>query len=234
MPGLNLINPSYKLFHKNDTLTELYFRLNSENILYTKKRGDTTFSANILIHYELTNKATKILTDSASIFFTNHGNNKNKKFLDGSINLKTNSQKKYDLVITVNDLTRDHYIRKRLTVDRSDIYNHQNYLILDSNNSVVFKNNFNSNDIVFIKKNEANPIDSINLKYYSTKLPIAKPPFTTDSEQKTTTLSPELYSQLYFDSTNTLTYLIKEKGLYHFHTQENNSSGPTLFNFQDP
>jgi len=61
MPGLNLIDPAYKVFHKNDTLTEIHFRLNSANILYTKKRGDTAFSANILIHYELTNSATEAL-----------------------------------------------------------------------------------------------------------------------------------------------------------------------------
>ncbi len=233
IPGLNLINPTYKVFHKNDSLSEIYFRLNSENILYTKKRGDTVFSANILIKYELTDKASETLTDSASIFFTDYGNNKQKKKLDGLVKLKTSPKKKYDLVITVNDLTRDHYIRNRLTIDRSDSFNEQNYLILDSNSNVVFKNHFNSNDKVHIKKNKTNPTRSINLKYYSTKLPIAKPPFTTENEQKTTTFSPKLTSQLNFDSTNTLTYIIKEKGLYHFHALDNSSSGPTLFNFQE-
>ncbi|PCI99226.1 MAG: hypothetical protein COB15_04705 [Flavobacteriales bacterium] len=233
MPGLNLINPIYKIFHKNDTLTDLHFRLNSENILYTKKRGDTTFSANIMIKYEIVNQETKILIDSASIFFTDYGNNKQKKFLDGLINLKTVSGKNYDLVITVNDLTRDHYIKKRLTVNRSDIYNPQNYLILDSNYSVVFKNHFNSNDKVYIKKNESNPAKSITLKFYSTDLPIAKPPFATETDNETTSFSPQLTSQLNFDSTNTLTYIVKEKGLYHFHSLENSSSGPTLFNFQE-
>ena len=58
MPGLNLIDPKYKVFHKNDTLTELHFRLNSSNILYTKKRNDSTYSANIVVHYEMIDKAT--------------------------------------------------------------------------------------------------------------------------------------------------------------------------------
>lgn len=38
MPGLNLINPDYKVFHKNDSVTEVHFRLNSSDILYTKKK----------------------------------------------------------------------------------------------------------------------------------------------------------------------------------------------------
>ena len=233
MPGLNLINPEYKVFHKNDTLTELYFRLNSDNILYTKKRSDTAFSANILIHYELTNKLTKALIDSASIFFTDYGNNKQQRFLNGLINLKTATNTTYSLTITVNDLTKDHYIRKKLLLNRSDIYNSQNYLLLDSNKNVVFKNHFNNNDKVLIKKSESNPAKSITLKYYSTKLPIAKPPFSTDDVEENIVFKPKFSSQLVFDTSNTLEYIIKEKGLYHFQTSENVKNGPTLFNFQE-
>lgn len=233
MPGLNLIDPDYKIFHKNDTLTEIHFRLNSENILYTKKRSDTAFSSNILIKYELTDKATETLTDSASIYFTDYGNNKQKKFLDGLINLKTATKKKYDLVITVNDLNRDHYIRKRLSINRSDIYNPQNYLMLDSNYSIVFKNHFNNHEKVYIKKNKGNPAKSIILKFYSTKLPIAKPPFSVDTEEESLVFKPKFTTQLDFDSTGTLAYTVDKKGLYHFQASTTVNSGPTLFNFQE-
>jgi len=233
MPGLNLINPDYKVFHKNDTLTELHFRLNSENILYTKKRSDTTFSANILLKYELTDKANKLLIDSASILFKDYGNANQKKYLDGLIKLKTNPNKIYDLVITVNDLTRDHYIRKRVTVNRVDIYNQQNYLVLDSNQNVVFRNHFSSNDKIFIKKNKDNPTKTITLKFYSTKLPIAKPPFSESSETEPIAFKPKLISKIDFDSTNTFSYIIKDKGLYHFQSSDDINSGLTLFNFQE-
>ena len=233
MPGLNLIDPSYKIFHTNDTLTEVNFRLNSNNLLYTKKRNDTAFSSNILIHYELTNRGTKSLADSASLHFTNFRQSKQQQFLDGLIPLKTAFGSSYDLVLTVNDLNRDHYIKQKINIDRTDLYNDQNYLLLDSNKTVVFKNHFNSNDKVYIKKNEANPAKSITLKYYSTKLPIAKPPFSVDSEQEVIAFKPKLISQLDFDSTNQLAYTIKDKGLYHFQTSESIKTGPTLFNFQE-
>jgi len=233
MPGLNLIDPVYKVFHKNDTLTEIHFRLNSANILYTKKRGDTAFSANILIHYELSNKSTKTLIDSASIYFTDFRKSKKQKFLDGIIPIKTLPNHNYDLELTVNDLTRDHFIKKNIVVNRSDVYNDQNYLLLDSNNTVVFKNHFNSNDKVIIKKNETNPKNSITLKYYNTELPIAKPPFSVDNTEANIVFKPQLILPLDFDSTHKLVYVIKEKGLYHFQPSENIKTGPTLFNFQE-
>jgi len=233
MPGLNLIDPIYRIFHKNDTLSEVHFRLNSENILYTKKRSDTAFTANILIHYELTNLATKLLADSASIFFSDSGKNNEKKYLDGVINLKTALNNQYELVITVNDLTRDHYIKRRLAVNRKDVNNPQNYLILDQNNKVVFKNNFKSNDKVHIRKSLSNPVSTATLKYYSTQLPIAKPPFSTDVEDKKTVYKPTLTSELKFDSTNTLSYTVEDKGLYHFQSSSTVGAGPTIYNFQE-
>ncbi|OFY85119.1 MAG: hypothetical protein A3K10_03325 [Bacteroidetes bacterium RIFCSPLOWO2_12_FULL_31_6] len=235
LPGLNLIDPDFIIFHKNDTLTELHFRLNSENILYTKKREDTVFSANLLIHYELINKADEAIVDSASIYFTDFGGNQQKKYLDGLINLPTQANKVYDLVVTVNDITRDHYIRKRFVLDRMDNYNTQNYLLLDSNNNVVFNSHFKSNEKVFINKNSSNPAKTILLKFYGTDFPIAKPPFSIEGEEETEQLvfKPKFSKEIEVDTLNRVSYIVEEKGLYHFQASGNMNVGPTIFNFQE-
>lgn len=234
MPGLNLIDPEYKVFHKNDTLTEIHFRLKSANILYTKKRNDSTFSANLLINYELSDKADESIVDSASVYFTDYGNNKNKKNLDGILNLKTESGKRYDLVITVNDLTRDHYIRKRVQINRTDMYNDQNYLLLDSNKNVVFKSHFTTNEQVYITKNTQNPSKNVLLKRYNSDLPIAKPPFSVPAEdEEPKVFKPTSTESLEFDDNNFIDYIVKETGLYHLQQSESNKVGPTIFNFQE-
>lgn len=235
LPGLNLIDPDFIIFHKNDTLTELHFRLSSENVLYTKKREDTTFSINILINYELIDKADENIVDSASIYFTDYGDNKQKKHLEGLINLPTQANKIYDLVVTVNDITRDHYIRKRFVLDRMDNYSASNYLLLDSNNNVVFNSHFKSNEKVVIKKNSSNPAKTILLKFYGTDFPIAKPPFSIEGEEEIEQLvfKPKFSKEIEFDTLNRISYIIEEKGLYHFQASDNMNVGPTIFNFQE-
>lgn len=236
MPGLNLIDPDYQVFHKNDTLTEVHFRLKSANILYTKKRGDSTFSANVLINYQLNDKADESFVDSSSVYFTDYGNAKTKKYLDGIIPLKTQPGKRYDLVITVNDLTRDHYIRKRVTINRSDIYNAQNYLLLDSNKNVVFKSHFNTNEQIYITKNTQNPSKTVLLKRYNADLPIAKPPFSVPQnpdEEEPLIFKPTSTETLEFNDSNLIDYTVKETGLYHLQQSESNKLGPTIFNFQE-
>jgi len=233
MPGLNLINPVYKVFHKNDSTTEFHFRLSSENILYTRKRGDSTFSANLLIHYELIDKSNDKLIDSASISYTDFSDNKTKKYLDSKFDLSTQLHKSYDLEVTFNDLSRDQYISKHIFINRQNLNNEQNYLIIDSNRNVIFNNYFKINDPITIIKNENNPNPGLFLKYYTTDLPIAKPPFSEDNPNEKMELSPDLTEQLLFDSLNTLNYTITERGLYHFQSSETENEGPTLFNFQE-
>ncbi|MCO6499250.1 MAG: GWxTD domain-containing protein [Vicingus serpentipes] len=233
MPGLNLIRPTYKVFHKNDSTTEFHFRLHSENILYTRKRGDSTFSSNILIHYELIDKISEKIVDSTSIHYTDFSDNKTKKYLDGKFEVPTQLGKSYDLLVTFNDLSRDHYLKKHVFINRQNLNNEQNYLIVDSNQNVIFNDYFKKDNQITIIKNENNPNPGLYLKYYSTSLPIAKPPFSEDDLDKNTELKPDAVEELTFDSLNSLNYTISERGLYHFQASKSDKEGPTLFNFQE-
>src|SRR5690606_14146585 len=72
LPGINLLEPDYKVFHENDTLTQFYFRLKSEDLLYTKRRRDTTFSVNVQVKYELMDDLEQLI-DSATVYFNDFG-----------------------------------------------------------------------------------------------------------------------------------------------------------------
>lgn len=231
IPGLNLLDPSFKVFHKNDTLTELYFRFNSENLLYIKKYDDTTFSANVLIQYQLVDNSTHNIIDSSSIYFKDYGNNKQKKYLDGIIYLPTKLNGNYKLTIITNDINREHYAKKKIDINRSDIHNTQNFLVLDTNNNVIYKNHFSANDKIIIKKSMVNPNNEITLKYYTDNHTVARPPFSMEQVQVSNI--PEYTTLLSFDSLNTLNYIIEEKGVYRFLPSENDEIGLTLFNFED-
>jgi len=233
MPGLNLIDPEIIVFHKNDSISELHFRINSADVLYTKKREDSTFSANVLIQYELTDEELKAVIDTASVSFKDYGDNKQKKYLDGVIKFNTQTLKSYSLKITFNDVNRDQFIRKTVLINRKDNYNIQNYLVLDTNNNVIFKNHFNSSDYFIIQKNSSISDSVMLLKYYKSNFPIAKPPFSSDeTPQEQQSFSPEFTEELTFDSLFQISYQISGKGLYSVKPQ-NSTSGPTLFNFQE-
>jgi len=240
MPGLNLLDPELKVFHKNDTLSELYFRLKSENVLYVKKYADSTFTTNLLIQYELTGKDKKEVIDSASMYFTDYGSNKIKKSLEGKISLPTVVGKDLYLKVRITDLNRDHFIRKGISINRTNQSNSQNFLVLDSNKNVVFDRYFKTGNTVTIIKGESNVHESITLKYYKSDQPIARPPYSVKEESKKekeekeeNTYKPASVEKLTFAADKMLTYTIDKKGIYFFQSDTESKEGITFFNFED-
>ena len=233
MPGINLIDPLYKVFHENDTTTKFYFRLNAENLLYTKKRVDSVYTANVEVQYQLTERGENQILDSATLHFVDFGQNNQQKFLDGIIELSTVQNKEYDLLISYNDLNRDNYLKKRIYIDRSDVYNAQNFLPTDTLGHVVFKNYFNLGELIQIKKSTSNTASNITLKTYSIQHSIAKPPFSVSENEKEEKFLPDSIQEYKFDSLNTIRFSITGKGLYHFQLSDQIKVGPTFYSFQD-
>lgn len=233
MPELKLPIPSYKVFHVNDTLTKLYFRCKAETILYTKKRGDTTFSANISIYHQLTEENSKTIIDSATLYFNDYGPNGKMTMLDGEIELSTQRDKKYTLQLLFKDLNRDYQIHKKINMDRTNVANSENYLILDSNKNIVFRDYFQTNETIYLKKNISNTAESLIVKFYDTKHPLPLPPFVVNAEDQNDAFFSKSSNSISFNEHELIEYQITEKGLYHFQTSENNKKGPTFYHFQE-
>ena len=138
LSGINLLEPDYKVFHENDTLTNIYFRLRSENLLYTRKRTDSIFTANVQVKYELMDEEEKLL-DSTTVYFVDYGQNNQKKFLEGIIPLKTETNKNYEVLISFYDANRDNFLRKKISLNRSSPHTAQNFLAKDSIGNIINK-----------------------------------------------------------------------------------------------
>ncbi|MBL0328451.1 MAG: hypothetical protein IPP64_03295 [Bacteroidetes bacterium] len=76
----NTIHPEFTIFHASDDLTELHYKINSKELLYTRPDG-ITFSSNVLISYRLfSNFDSKDVIDSASVRLVDVGNENANKF----------------------------------------------------------------------------------------------------------------------------------------------------------
>ncbi|MCB0380557.1 MAG: GWxTD domain-containing protein [Flavobacteriales bacterium] len=232
LPGINLLEPEYKVFHENDSLTKVYFRLHSENLLYTRRRTDSVFTANVQVKYELLGEGEKLI-DSATIYFVDYGQNNQKKFLEGIVELKTELNTNYDLLISFYDANRDNYLKKKLAINRGTIHNSQNFLATDTLGGIIYKNYLGLNEGVVIQKSWSNPSNDITLKYFFVNQPIAKPPFSETEKVENVVLKPDSFTVLEFDSTRKVRFDIPAKGLYFLQTSEGLNEGPTFFSFQN-
>lgn len=232
MSGINYIDPEVKVFHANDTVTNFYFKMNSENLLYTKRRSDTDYTANVLINYELISKEDKSVIKVDSVNFVDVGMTGMNKVLESHLALPTTLNKRYDLVITFTDQNRDNFIKKRILLNRSDVFNHQHFLPQDTLGNIIFKNYFKDDDVVDLQKSTSNSSRNILLKKYKIQSKIARPPFSDKVEEKKE-YQPDSVIQMVFDENDKVRFKINVKGLYHFQSSESNAVGPTFYSFQE-
>ncbi len=232
MQGINLLEPDYKVFHENDSLTQFYFRLKSEDLLYTKKRYDSVFTANVQVSYQLMDEL-DVLIDSSTIYFSDFGKNNQKKYLQGQLTIHTEKNRIYNLLVSFYDANRDNYMKKKITLNRANVDNGQNFLATDSLGNILFKNYLAGNDYVVVHKSNSNTNQQIGLKYFRTKHAIAKPPFSETERENELVLVPDSSITLTFDSANNVSFVIDGTGMFFLQTNEMIKEGPTYFCFQN-
>lgn len=232
MSGINLLEPDYKVFHENDTLTSFYFRLKSEDLLYTKKRADSTFSANVEVSYELVDELEQII-DSSTIRYSDFGQHNEKKFLEGLISLKTKLNSTYSLIVSFYDVNRDNLLKKKISINRTSVHNSQNFIAKDDSGNIVYKNHLLPNFRVHLQKSLSNNYNSGKISYFHVKHPIAKPPFSEAEKNENIQLKSDSILTLDFDSLNTVEFTIDGTGFFLFQTNDDIKEGPAFFCFQN-
>ena len=232
LPGVNLLEPDYKVFHENDTLTNIYFRLKAENLLYTRKRDDSTFTANVQVRYVLKDSENQLI-DSSTIYFVDYGQNNTKKYVEGIVPIETMLNKNYDLIISFYDVNRDNFLKKKIAINRTSVHGAQNFIAKDSIGNIVYKSYFSVGEKVIVQKSLSNSSNEIVLKYFFVNQPLAKPPFSETEKMENLILSPDSSTILVLDSLNIVCFDIPSKGLYIMQTNESINEGPTFFSFQN-
>ena len=83
----NILHPKFAIFHRTNTTSELHFKVNSKELLYSKQAGSENFTAHISIHYKLISSyETKDIIDSSTVDLTDPYS-KTPKDLIGKIDL---------------------------------------------------------------------------------------------------------------------------------------------------
>src|SRR5665213_4482344 len=93
----NVMHPQFEVFHINDTISELHFKIRSKELLYMRPDG-INFYSNVLISYRLLpTYDSKEVVDSASVRLVDLNNENEDKYLLGKIKIKARSAHTYFL-----------------------------------------------------------------------------------------------------------------------------------------
>lgn len=228
----NTIRPQFTVFHINDSISELHFKINSKEILYTRPNG-IDFYSNVLISYRLlADLDSKQIIDSSSVRLVDKNNEGAEKSLIGKINIKANAGHNYVLRITITDLNKSIETLGVIAIEKTSDINRQNFMVKSKDSETpVFKSYINSQEEITVQYKA--PISvTIYVRYYNRDFPLASPPFSVN-DPKPFQYKPDSLFSVQLSSTGSFNFKTTKKGFYHFQLDTTKREGLTLFYFSD-
>jgi len=224
----SFLHPEFNVLHKNDSITELHFRINSNELLYLHNSTSNFYSAVFRLKYEIfTQIESRILIDSSMIILKDSSLVLEGKTISGIIELKPSQVKQSLLKIDLFDLRRGSRIRRYFQIDRSNVNCRQFFTMkLVGTNQPLSRSYISKNEQVTIT--HSTNAKQATVRYYNRKFPLPKPPFSVDA--------PKVFDYT-ADSIFTLNLShpiqLKNEGFYHFQINDSLKDGFTVYRFKE-
>lgn len=223
-----LVRPEIRLYHTDEYHTNVYFSFSSEELLYVRPGVNQPFYANVDVQvYVYENFSRSSIIDTAKINLKDSQQVLTPKRITGSLEVEINDNtplEEYVLLIRFHDKNRKIYFDEIRLLERSDPYNRQNFLLLDQDDNVVYKDQVQLGKMYKVVSNQ--DVDQLHVKYYNREFDLAKPPFVIAESD------PFNYKA---DSTFTVangdTFILNQPGFYHFQTDPSIREGYTLYHY---
>jgi len=227
---LHSLHPEFRLVHVNDSLSQVYYKINESELLYERKALSDSFSASVRIFCRLTlNYESPLVMDSNSVVLNLQSTtNTRQEYTVGSIPIKINKGNRYLLTITAYDMNSKRTETTYMDADKTDWMGSQNFLVHDqANGHLLFSLVFDTDMRINIQYQH--PAKKLYVRIYKNKFPIAAPPFSADEYN-----SPQLFADSSFSihiKNGMFPLTLQSKGMYHIMVDSNDLGGLTLFRF---
>lgn len=218
-------------YHISDSVTQIYFSLDNENLLY--KRPDTSnwfYSAVKVKYFTYANFKTKQLLDSGSVLLLDRQSDKfYPKNLKGYLFSKCKMGQTYICEVFVYDLNKKTKMPYVFTIDKTTSGTRQSFLIQKNDGSILYDYHLNPGDTVVVKS-FINTESGFIVDYFKRDFPIAPPPYST-YERTAFNYKPDSFFVI-GRNIGLMRIIIPQKGFYHMVTDKETKNGLSLYSVE--
>ncbi|MCX6257099.1 MAG: GWxTD domain-containing protein [Bacteroidia bacterium] len=230
-PGSTSLHPEFCVIHINDTISQVYFRIFTDELLFNKANETAQEKASVRIHYVLFNtRGNGKMNDSATISINLNRKNCGKEFTT-FFTLRMNPGDLKTLEIITTDLLRNSSHLHFLIIDKSTVNSPQNFMLKTKGSPLPLFHRFLTSVDTVIVKNLRVPAKTYHIKFFRENYSSPLPPFS---------ITPYHDPEFTPDSTWTIQAVNEEfrlvllkRGMYHIMADTAKSEGVTLYNFGD-
>lgn len=225
------VRPDFVVYHSSEGSSEVHFRIVSNNLLYTRPVGDSTYKARLKVTFVLYRSFNSdMVSDSGSFVITDINKKEKSKVLTGKFPIKASYPNSYIMKITTEDLNKKSIEDNFVVVDKTNRQGRQNYLIVNAeDSSEVFESFTGKSQRLLLKYNDQ-MVKNLIVNVYQREFELFPPPFMNHNPKRFD-FTPDSSFIVALDENNAFELNITEPTLYHIQVDSSSKEGLTYIRF---
>ena len=214
----SILQPNYIVYHDQNDSSQVYFNINSSELLYVRKDKSEPYHASVLVHYRLYSGIdSKIILDSASRMIEDITVERSSKSILGNFSISVPMGGKYFLKLLTTDLNRGSVDEAHLLLDKTKTSGSQFFLLKKLPEEVPLFTNYIVNDNEFVVESKMNKNSEFQGRFYNRKFPLAAPPFSV-AISKPFTYYPDSIAVYSLNAEGRMNFTVQDSGFVQFQT----------------
>lgn len=226
----NELNAKYVIYHINDSVSQLFYEISNEVLLYKKADSSNYFYGHIKIQLNVSSENNiNLVSDTASITVLDKQTDAVIKQLRGNILFKLKSGSNYYVDVNVFDVNKKMEYTDNLFSNKTSIESRQNFLITNSRNEVLFSVYYKPDEVVYLQSLR-NKEKLYEVDYFKSKFKLAMPPFSVDLMPKFNYKPDSTFSV--YETNGKIELALPSRGFFHLKTNNETKDGVTFFVYE--
>lgn len=226
----NELQWNHLVYHLNDSVSQLFYKINNEVLIY--KRLDTTqlFSTSVHVKLEISLQDNLQKTiDTVSFDLIDKQASVKVKDLNGSVFFKLKKGFDYFINMRVHDRNKKVSYTQSFYSSKTSAFNRENFLIKNLNHEVCYTNYFKPNELIYVSSHR-NTEKFFNVDYYNKSFKLALPPFSYDQASRFSYQADSSFSV--YANSDEIEITLPNRGFYHLQTNDTSKDGVTFYVYE--
>jgi GWxTD domain-containing protein len=226
----NELAAKYTVYHVNDSISQLFYDISNESLLYKKTDTSTAFYCNVKVLLKISSEDNLgLIIDTASVMIIDKQTDAIVKYLKGDVLFKLKKGGSYYLDISVIDINKKIVYTHSEYSNKTSVDTRQNFLITNARDEVLFSAYYKPNEVVY-SNSDRNKEKLYEVDYFKANFRLAPPPFSTEPMQHFS-YKPDSVFSLYLKHEK-LEIALPQNGFYHLKTNNETKEGVTFFVYE--
>lgn len=226
----NELIAKYAIYHINDSISQLFYDISNDFLLYKKTDTSTSFYSNVKLLLKVSSEDNLgLILDTTSVIILDKQTDAIVKYLKGDVLFKLKKGSSYYIDINVIDINKKTIYTHSEYSNKTSVETRQNFSITNARDEILFSSYYMPNEVVYAKS-VRNKEKLYEVDYFKSNFRLALPPFSIEPMPHYS-YKPDSVFRLYLKYEK-LEITLPKNGFYHLKTNNETKEGVTFFVYE--